>query len=154
MFCGCQVIALDAQCRMTLPVRFRSILTEESQNNLVVTKGIESGKLFLTLYPLQKWSEVEEKVRALPSAHPVSQQIRRLLVGSACVLEVDANYRILLPIALRNYIGLEKKAVIMGVGDVIELWDEQQWAACEQGYQQQPIDFSCLPDVFQNLNFY
>ena len=160
MFYGCQVITLDAQHRMALPVRFRHAICQQSQNkpsqnnSLVVTKGIEGNKLFLTLYTLNKWAEIEEKVKALPSANPVSQQIRRLTIGSACVLDMDANYRILLPVTLRNYIGLHKKAVMLGVGEVMEIWDEQQWAVCEQDYQQNPVDFTALPEVFQNLNFY
>ena len=154
MFYGCQVITLDAQHRMALPVRFRNAICQDPQNSLVVTKGIEGNKLFLTLYTLKKWVEIEEKVKALPSANPVSQQIRRLTIGSACALDMDANYRILLPVTLRNYIGLHKKAVMLGVGDVIEIWDEQQWTVCEQDYQQNPVDFAALPEVFQDLNFY
>ena len=153
MFCGCQTISLDAQNRMAVPVRFRKIIARESENRLVVTRGIESSRLFLTLYTLKKWQEIEETVKTLPSANPVSQQIRRLLIGSACELELDTNHRILLPATLRGYMCLHKKAVMIGVGEVIELWDEEQWSACEQSYNQNPIDFAQLPDVFQNLNF-
>ena len=164
MFSGCQTITLDAQYRMAVPVRFRKLVSESSQGTssqgansqgtVVATKGIEGKKLFVTLYTLKKWEEIQAKIKTLPSANPVSQQIRRLLIGSACELELDGNNRILLPATLRNYMHLDKKAVMMGVGDVIELWDETEWAACEQAYQQESVDFTQLPEIFQNLNFY
>jgi len=63
----------------------------------------------------------------LPSFNPVARRAQRLLIGHATDLELDANGRLLLPPALREYAKLNKHAVMIGQGNKFELWDETLW---------------------------
>ena len=47
------------------------------------------------------------------------------LVGAACFVEPDGSGRISIPASQRNACGLEKRAVLLGMGDKFELWSEQ-----------------------------
>jgi MraZ protein len=46
-------------------------------------------------------------------------------VGAATVVEPDGASRILLPASQRAAAGIEKKAVLLGMGNKFELWSEQ-----------------------------
>jgi len=58
--------------------------------------------------------------------------LQRLLIGHATDLEMDGQGRILLPAMLREYAGLKKKAVLIGQGKKLEIWDEDTWAQSQE----------------------
>jgi MraZ protein len=45
-------------------------------------------------------------------------------VGSASAIEPDGSGRIQLPQTLRQVTGLEKRVVLLGMGDRFEIWNE------------------------------
>ncbi len=58
---------------------------------------------------------------------PVTRQLRRLIFASANQVDLDSVGRILIPQFLREFAGLEDDAVIVGVGDSIEIWSPEVW---------------------------
>ena len=48
--------------------------------------------------------------------------------------EVDKQGRILLPAVLREFAGIEKDAVMIGVGNRIEIWSKERWEG-ESAYE-------------------
>ena len=44
-------------------------------------------------------------------------------------VDVDASGRVLIPDHLKNFAGLSGKAVIAGVADRVEIWEESAWEA-------------------------
>jgi MraZ protein len=55
------------------------------------------------------------------------------MVGHASECGMDGNGRILLPSVLRGFAKLEKRVVLIGQGNKLELWDEGTWnARCEE----------------------
>ena len=63
----------------------------------------------------------------LSNMEPKARDLQRLIIGYASELEMDGNGRLLLPPSLRDFAHLEKHAVLIGVGNKFELWDEQRW---------------------------
>jgi MraZ protein len=53
--------------------------------------------------------------------------LQRLLIGYATECEFDSQGRILLPLMLREFAGLDKKIVLIGQGKKFEIWDEESW---------------------------
>ncbi|MDR0949560.1 MAG: division/cell wall cluster transcriptional repressor MraZ, partial [Lachnospiraceae bacterium] len=47
-------------------------------------------------------------------------------------VELDKQGRILIPAQLRSFAGLEKDAVLIGVGSRIEIWSSEKWEAVSQ----------------------
>ena len=88
--------------------------------------------------PFGKREEVPAAVHGIdpsrvdPRAVDVVRTLQQKLVGSAAHLELDGNGRISLPSSHRNAVGIEKKAVLMGMGDKFELWSEQAHRALIQ----------------------
>jgi MraZ protein len=79
----------------------------------------------LWLYPVAEWERVRDQVNALPNAKRVHRSLQLKLVGAATFVELDGNGRLLLPASHRNATGIEKKAVLLGMGNKLELWSEQ-----------------------------
>ena len=52
------------------------------------------------------------------------KRFQRLMLGYATDLELDGNGRMLLPQPLREYAQLDKKLVLVGQGNKLELWSE------------------------------
>lgn len=124
MFQGETAITIDDKGRLAIPSAYRELVARACDNRLVVTYNpYESGCLWL--YPEKAWEQVRDQVNALPNAKRVHRNLQLKLVGAATPVEPDGNGRVLLPASHRNAAGLEKKAVLLGMGSKFELWSEQ-----------------------------
>lgn len=124
MFQGETAISIDDKGRLAIPTAFRDLVAGACNNRLVLTYNpYEPGCLWL--YPESEWQKVRDQVIALPSAKKVYRSLQLKLVGAATFLEPDGSARILLPSSHRHAAGLEKRAVLVGMGVKLELWSEQ-----------------------------
>lgn len=124
MFQGETAISIDDKGRLAIPTAFRDLVVSACNNRLVLTYNpYEPGCLWL--YPESEWQKVRDQVIALPSAKKVYRSLQLKLVGAATFLEPDSSARILLPSSHRHAAGLEKRAVLVGMGVKLELWSEQ-----------------------------
>ena len=131
MLRGVQHINLDAKGRLSVPARQRESLVEIGAGRVVVS--IDTQTHCLVIYPLPEWERVERDIQGLPTLNPAVKRFQRLVLGYASDLELDGNGRVLLPAALREYARLEKRAVLVGQGNKLELWSDDLWAAeCEE----------------------
>ena len=119
MFTGEYNHSIDAKGRVIVPSKFREQLGEE----FVVTKGLD-GCLFV--YPKSEWEGIEEKFRGLPT-NAETRRFMRFFFAGAATCEVDKQGRILIPSVLREFAGLEKDVVLVGVLSKIEIWDKQSY---------------------------
>jgi len=123
VFFGETAINLDAKGRLAIPIRYRESIQELCGGRLVLTySAFDSGALYL--YPEQEWERVRDEVTGLSTFNPGHRSLQRRLVGSASAVEPDGNGRIQLPQTLRQVAGLEKKVVLLGMGDRFEIWNE------------------------------
>jgi MraZ protein len=81
----------------------------------------------LFIYPKEEWAILEEKLKKLPLAKQEARAFVRFFFSGAAELEFDKQGRVLLPNNLRDYAGLEKDIVVVGVSSRIEIWDKQAW---------------------------
>ena len=124
MFQGETAITIDDKGRLAIPTSYRDLVARECGNRLVVTYNpFEDGCLYL--YPHAVWEKVRDQVNALPRTRSVSRNLQLKLVGAATFVEPDGSGRIGLPASHRNTVGIERKAVLVGMGDKFELWSEQ-----------------------------
>ena len=110
---------------MAVPTRFREAVLASSEGAVVLT--IDTREKCLLMYPLPEWEVVQDKLEGLSNIAAQARLLQRLLIGHATDLDLDAQGRVLLPAMLREYAGLEKRLVLVGQGNKIEVWSEQQW---------------------------
>ena len=137
MFRGLAAINIDVKGRVTIPANYREKMLEQTDGELVLT--IDTEERCLLLYPAPQWQQIEEQVGKLPSYHPASRRIQRLLIGHAHELDLDRHGRILLPPLLREYAGLDKTVILVGQGKKFELWSEQHWQSSRDQWIAHPI---------------
>jgi MraZ protein len=111
---------LDPKKRLTIPTKFRSVLSEGA----VITRGID-GCLFL--YPQKQWNELADKLSKLPLSQSNARSFARVMLAGAMDVKVDSLGRILIPDYLKEYASLNKSVVIAGLYDRIEIWNEDAW---------------------------
>lgn len=110
--------SMDVKGRMSFPVKFREIIGER----FIVTRGID--KCLLVFSP-EDFDALNEKFRGMPLAQ--GRDIIRFFTGSASETEADKQGRILVPQPLREWAGLEKDIVVLGLTDRCEIWDKTKW---------------------------
>ncbi len=124
MFRGVSNITVDAKGRVAMPTRHRDRLLEICEGQLVVTVDVDHC---LLIYPQQEWEQIEAKLVKLSSLNRKARSLQRLLVGHATEIDLDGNGRMLLPQPLREFAGIDRRAVLIGQGKKFELWDEERW---------------------------
>jgi MraZ protein len=120
MFLGQYYHTLDSKGRMTIPARLRDSLSD----GVYLTQGFDQN---LRLLNEPNFDALAEKINGLSETNPKIRLLKRLFFSSASRVELDNLGRVLIPQFLRDFAGLENEAVIVGVGEAIEIWSPTAW---------------------------
>jgi MraZ protein len=120
MFLGQYTHSLDNKGRLIVPARFR----DEIQGSIYLTQGFDQN---LRMLPEETFQTIYTRVTQMSSTDPTARQLRRLIFSSAQKVDLDNNGRILVPKYLRDVADLESEAIIVGVGESIEVWSPEAW---------------------------
>lgn len=145
MFRGVNNINLDAKGRLAIPVKYRDLLLSHCNGEMVIT--IDTDERALLIYPKPEWEDIQRKVQALPSFNPASRRVQRLLIGHATDIQLDGSGRILVPPPLREYAHLEKKSVMLGQGNKLELWSEEHWVSRRDNWLEDKDGLTLPPEL-------
>ena len=125
MFIGEYNHNLDDKGRLAIPAKFRNIL----KKGAVVTKGLDNC---LFLYSKEQFEKIAEKFAALPISQSKSRAFARHMLAGAMEVEFDNQGRITLPEYLRRFASLDKKTIIAGLYNHLEVWNENNWDKYKQ----------------------
>jgi MraZ protein len=131
MFLGQYQHNLDSKGRLTIPARYRDLLTEGAY----ITQGFDRNLMVMTKSAFEM---VSRRVNQMSITDPTVRLLRRLIFSGGEQVEVDKAGRILIPQFLRQAASLDGEAVVVGVGDYFEIWSPVQWS--EQFEQLQDVD--------------
>lgn len=120
MFIGEFKHNLDVKGRMAVPAKFRNKLGI----NAIITRGLDHC---LFIFNSKEWEILAQKLISLPLAQANSRAFVRLMLAGAVDAEVDKQGRILIPDYLREYAGLKKETIVIGLYNRIEIWDSNTW---------------------------
>ena len=125
MFRGQFTHSVDAKGRISVPARFRDLVSRKGESRLVLTPAPFDPCLHV--YPLSAWEAFEQKVSELPSLDRNIVRFRRLYVSAAVECELDKANRVLVPPHLREKAGLGREALWAGMGRLLELWSKPRF---------------------------
>ncbi len=126
MYLGSNAINMDAKGRLAIPAKVRESLWSDCSGHIVVTAHTEEKCLLV--YPEPEWQKKLPAIENLPNINKKAARMQRLLLGYATAMDVDeANGRVLIPPTLREFAGLEKKVMLVGQSNKLELWSEDNW---------------------------
>ena len=120
MFIGEYHFSIDNKGRIAIPSKLRKELSRGG----VLTRGLDNS---LFLFSIEEWQQLAEKIKSLPLSQANSRAFARLMLAGAMDVEMDSQGRILIPEYLRKYAHLNKKIVLLGVYNRLEIWDEAEW---------------------------
>lgn len=126
MFRSSSFHTIDPKGRVIIPARFRDILRASGRDGIVVSNM--DGSLYA--YTFDEWQKIEKKVLSAKTRH--MRQFKRFFLGNASECMCDKQGRVLIPQSLREYAGLEKDIVLVGVLDHFEIWSRERWDAENQ----------------------
>jgi transcriptional regulator MraZ len=126
MFRGCFEHTVDSKGRVSVPSKFRDIIADRYDGSLVLAMDYDKC---ITVYPLEEWERLEEKIKTLSMMKQEVKDFRRFLLSSATECELDKQGRILIPQTHREHAGIAKSVMLVGIIDKIEIWDAKAWAA-------------------------
>ena len=107
-----------------MPHWFREALSV-SPSILVIS--IDVSDRCLLVYSIYEWELVQKKLEVLSNVSRKNRILQRLLIGHPIDVEMDKAGRILLPNIHRKYALLQNRAEILGQGNKLEVWAEDQW---------------------------
>lgn len=120
MFIGEYHFNIDEKGRLFLPSEIRKDLGLE----IIVNRGIEKC---LYVYPLEEWDKIVQKLSALSFTKRTNREFSRLFLSGAFQREIDSKGRVNLDNNLIEYAKIKKECVILGVGQRLEIWDQEEW---------------------------
>jgi MraZ protein len=116
--------SLDDKLRITIPKELRAALGEGQGRIFYVAPGTDGS---LDLYDEPSFVRLADR---LASAPPAARDVRaygRLFYARAHRVETDKQGRIRIPVQLGELANLGREAVLVGVGDHMELWNVDKW---------------------------
>ena len=138
MFIGEYHHTIDEKGRIIIPSKFR----EELGSVFVVTRGIENC---LFVYSLSSWEKITNKLESLPFTKKDARQFVRFFLSGATTAEFDKQGRVNVTSPLISYANLQKDCVVIGTGDRLEIWSQEDWNAFFESAS------SNMSDIAENL---
>ena len=117
--------SLDAKGRLIMPSKLRDDIGEK----FIISKGLD-GCLFA--FSIEEWKIFEQKLRSLPISNKDARAFSRFFFAGAMDCEIDKQGRFLISSNLREFAGLTKEVVIVGMDSRIEIWSKDKWKKCDE----------------------
>jgi MraZ protein len=126
---GTHACRLEEDGSLVLPAGVRRQLDEPHCRQAFLMPGPDACVWLYTGAGLERWAEQLDQ-----AATARVRAARRLCLAQTEACAVDPAGRVHVPERLARYAGLHQEAILIGVGDHLELWDAQHW----QEYSERP----------------
>ena len=137
MYYGEAVTKLDDKGRITVPSRIRETMNHEGHLSWFMARGYDRS---IFLFHRDAWNLIRGQVSHYSSMDAKTLGFRRLFFSSVAEARLDPQGRMAVPQHLREYAGIDKDAVLIGVEDHLELWNRDAWRAFQEstgeGYEE------------------
>jgi MraZ protein len=129
-FKGSDVYIVDAKGRVSIPSKMRRSIDPSAHLTFVLTRGLEKC---LYAYPLDEWRRLEETIRGMPQSNEKDRFFVRMLMQWSEEVQLDSQFRLLLPKHLMEFAEIQKEVFFIGVLDHIELWNPENFKKYIEG---------------------
>jgi MraZ protein len=119
-FQGYEQYSIDDKGRVNIPARMRKMLSTESANTFILTRGNDNC---VSAYPLDEWKKYMEKISLLNQFDEKNRRFMRSFLKWNVEVTLDRQNRISIPKSHLELAQIKKNVVILGQYDHIEFWD-------------------------------
>lgn len=124
MFYGEYEHSLDKKGRLILPAKFRDAAKTNYIEKFYITRGLDNC---LFMFPEEEWKTQEAKFKSMPFTKSQTRKFNRLYFSGAQEAVFDRQGRVLIPKYLKEFAGIRRDVMIIGVSNRIEIWDIDKW---------------------------
>ena len=124
MFYGEHEHSIDRKGRLIIPSKFREVFKENYVERFFVTRGLDTC---LFVFTEDEWRKQESRFKSLSFTSSEARQFNRLYFSGACEVTCDKQGRILVPEYLKDFAGIKREVVIVGVSSRMEIWSKEGW---------------------------
>ena len=142
MFYGEYEHSLDKKGRIIIPSRLREIAQGNYIEKFYITRGLDKC---LFMFGEDEWKQQEVKFKNLSFTKKEARSFNRLYFSGTTEAELDKQGRLLVPKYLKDFAGIKRDVVIIGVSNRIEIWAKENW---REFYKTQQASFE---DIAENL---
>ena len=148
-FSGIDFISISAKGQFQVPkeqleqLRF---LSRNDGNRLWITRDVHEN--CLTIFLNDRWTVITEKLKRQQNSTREFRRLSRRVLGNSKSISIDAAGRMLVPKALRENCELKTRALFVGNGDRIEIWDRDAFDKAEQGMSE---DMNANPEKYDAI---
>ena len=142
MFKGSSFHTMDNKGRVSIPVRFREVLQERQDRQLILTNW--DG--YILGFPHSEWVKVEAKLGEMALFRKDYRNFQRFLISGVEECPLDRQGRILIPQNLRDYAKLGREVAIVGLVRNFEIWDRERYETHRKELEES-IDESVLHEL-------
>ena len=124
MFYGEYYHYTDRKGRLVLPANLRQQAKENYIEKFFLTRGLDRC---LFMFSEEEWKTQEQKLKSLSFTKQEARKFNRLFFSGAVEIIPDKQGRILLPQYLKDFAGIKRDIVVVGVSNRIEIWSKDTW---------------------------
>lgn len=124
MFYGEYKHSIDRKGRLILPSRFREVYKEYGVERFLLTRGLDQC---IFMFGEEEWRVQEQKFKSASFTKQETRSFNRMFFSGAVDVVPDKQGRFIVPPYLKEYAGIKRDTVIIGVSNRIEIWDRKKW---------------------------
>ena len=124
MFYGEYEHSIDRKGRLILPAKFREVAKANFIEKFFVTRGLDKC---LFMFAEEEWKTQEQKFKSLSFTKKETRRFNRVYFSGAVDIAIDSQGRFLVPSYLKDFAGIKRDVVIIGVSNRIEIWSKDIW---------------------------
>lgn len=117
---------IDDKGRLKIPNAFKALVVDQHGSGLYITSVTGDS---VRIYPMPVWLGVEERLRAIPSAHPARNKFLDRVNYFGQLSEFDTQGRVSIPPRLRTSAGMSGDVDVLGQVDYLEVWNHDRLIA-------------------------
>lgn len=126
MLRGSSTARVDEKGRLKIPTAFRRLIEEKYGRDCFVTSLTGDN---VRVYPMPVWEEIEKKMLAQPSMHPIISRLKNLVNYFGQSAAMDEQGRVLIPPQLRERSGMNGEVSVIGNQTWLEIWNREKFEA-------------------------
>jgi len=124
MFYGEYYHQLDRKGRLVLPSKIRETAKSNFIDKFFITRGLDKC---LFMFSEDEWRNQEQKFKSISFTKSEARKFNRLYFSGAIEIAYDKQGRMLIPQYLKEFAGIKRDIVVIGVSNRIEIWSKDIW---------------------------
>ena len=124
MFYGEYTHGIDNKSRLIMPSRIREVAKENGVEKFFLTRGLEKC---IFMFAEGEWRLQEQRFKNLSFTKEQARHFNRLFFSGAVEVVPDRQGRFIIPGYLKEFAGIKKESIVIGVSNRLEIWEPKAW---------------------------